>query len=194
MGRDAAAGRSTGRGDRGNEWVKRKDFSAQLCPHSRPEGLGNLTAVVCHKALACCPFTLSFKLGCLSPPRNEDGDFFFFRASFSPNLWRCWELLFPWKPSRQPRGGGVGQPPPPLRLRSLRSLALARRGPKLRITPPPPASARIPNGAPRLSKGKGGVFGFGLAWDPYQAGQGDGAARSKGGRLLVTAAASTPNN
>lgn len=77
MGRDAAAGRSTGRGDRSYEWVKRKDFSAQLCPHSRPEGLGNLTAVVRHKALACCPFTLSFKLGCLSPPRNEDGDFFF---------------------------------------------------------------------------------------------------------------------
>lgn len=55
MGRDAAAGRSTGRGDRGYEWVKRKDFSPPLCPHSRPEGLWNLTAVVRHKALACCP-------------------------------------------------------------------------------------------------------------------------------------------
>lgn len=78
---------------------------------------------------------LFFKLGCSSPPRNEDGDFFFFfRASFPPNLWRCWELLFPWKPARQPHGGGVGRPPQPLRLRSL---APARRGPKLRIIPLP---------------------------------------------------------
>lgn len=144
MGRDAAAGRSTGRGDRGYEWVKRKDFSPPLCPHSRPEGLWNLTAVVRHKALACCPLHVpspSPSSWAVSPhPETKMVIFFFFRASFSPNLWRCWELLFPWKPSRQPCGGGVGQPPPPLRLRSLsslRSLVLARGGPKLRIIPSP---------------------------------------------------------
>lgn len=87
MGRGAAGGGALG--GRGYEWVEGKDFIPHLCPHSRPEGLEDLTAGVGHKAPACCPSRSPHPLpqaGLSLPTRNEDGDFFFSLEPVFPQI------------------------------------------------------------------------------------------------------------